>query len=164
MADMAKVRFLIGIFIILYGTASIFAVGCKKQEPAKLTITIEGKELSDAHVYVDEKYVGRLTQTIITADGEIYIDGKLAARLHSHDSGHSTDAYTGCSDPILLASGKHTIVLQKSEAQPLKVVLKISSGYHLLTIIPEKGLVKWDQKTIQIDSSNTVVDTFEKNK
>ena len=164
MLDMVKVRFFIGILVILYGTVSIFAVGCKKQELAKLTITIEGKELSDAQIYADEKYVGSLTQTIIAADGGVYIDGKLAARLHSHDNGHSTDFYTGCSDPILLASGKHTIVLQKSDAQPLKVVLNISSGYHLLTIVPEKGLVKWDQKTIQIDSSNTVVDTFEKNK
>lgn len=161
---MVKVLFFIGILIILYGTASIFAVGCKKQEPAKLTITIEGKELSDAHVYVDEKHVGSLTQTIIAADGGVYIDGKLAARLHSLDTGHSADTYTGCSDPILLASGKHTIVLRKSDAQPLKVVLNITSSYHLLIIVPEKGLVKWDQKTIQIDSTNTVVDTFEKNK
>lgn len=161
---MVRVRFLIGVLIILYGTASIFAVGCKKQEPAKLTITIEGKELSNAQVYVDEKYVGSLTQTIIAADGGVYIDGKLAARLNSHDSGHSADTYTGCSDPILLASGKHTIILQKDEVQPLKAVLNISSGYHLLTIVPEKGLVKWDQKTIQIDFSNTVVDTFAKNK
>lgn len=164
MANMVRVRFLIGVFIILYGTASIFVVGCKKQEPAKLTIMIEGKELSDAQVYIDEKYVGSLTQTIIAADGGVYIDGKLAARLHSHDSGHSTDTYTGCSDLVLLASGKHTIVLQKIEVQPLKAVLNISSGYHLLTIVPEKGLAKWDQKTIQIDSSNTVVDTLEKNK
>ncbi len=46
--------------------------GCKKQELAKLTITIEGKELSDAQIYADEKYVGSLTQTIIAADGGIY--------------------------------------------------------------------------------------------
>lgn len=161
---MSTKKFIIILLFILCGTAIILITGCKKQEPARLTIAVEGRELSDALLIIDDKQIGSLTQTIIAADGGVYIDGKLAARLHSHDNGHPTGFYTGCSDPILLASGKHTIVLQKSDAQPLKVVLDISSGYHLLTIVPEKRLIKWDHKTIQIDSANTVVDTFEKNK
>jgi len=164
MTDMVNVRFFIGIFIILYGTATIFAVGCNKQESAKLTITIESKELSDAHVYIDGKYVGNLVQTIMTADGKIYINGNLAARLHHQESVQGSDTYTGSLDSLQLDARKYTITLQKGNAQPLTIILNITPGYHLLAIFPEKGLVRWDQKTIPIDSTNTVTQSPEKNK
>lgn len=160
---MTTVRFFIGILIILSGTATIFAVGCKKQEPAKLTITIESKELSDAHVYVDEKYSGSFIQTIMAADGKLYINGNLVARLLHQDSVHSSDTYTGSFDSLQLDAGKHSITLRKANVKPLTIILNITSGYHLLTIYPEKGLVKWDQKIIPIDSTNTATVSSEKN-
>jgi len=154
---MARKRFIIVFLYIFLGTVIILFGGCKKQESARLTITVEGRELSDAHLFIDDKQVGSLTQTVILPDGKVYIDGKLAAKLHPQDSSHVSDTYTGCSDPILLSSGNHTITLQKGEVQPLKIAANIPSGYHLLTVLPEKGLVIWNNTSFQIGPSNSVI-------
>jgi len=154
---MVRRRFIIVFLYIFLGTVIILFGGCKKQESARLTITVEGRELSDAHLFIDDKQVGSLTQTVILPDGKVYIDGKLAAKLHRQDNSHAPDTYTGCSDPIHLPSGKHIITLQKIEDQPLKIAVNIPSGYHLLTVLPEKGLVKWDNTSFQIGPSNSVI-------
>jgi len=161
---MMQARLFICILIILYGTATISFVGCAQQESAKLAISVEGRELSDAQIYIDEKYFGSLTQTVILPDGKVYINSKLATKLHDQDSGNASDTYTGCSDPILLASGKHTITLQKSEARPLKIAVNIPSGYHLLTVLPEKNLVKWNNTSLQIGPEKSVTIASEKTK
>ena len=159
-----QARLFICILIILYGTATISFVGCAQQESAKLAISVEGRELSDAQIYIDEKYFGSLTQTVILPDGKVYINSKLATKLHDQDSGNASDTYTGCSEPILLASGKHTITLQKSEARPLKIAVNIPSGYHLLTVLPEKNLVKWNNTSLQIGPEKSVTIASEKTK
>lgn len=161
---MVKRKIIIFFLYIFCGTLIILIGGCKKQEPARLTITVEGRELSDAHLFIDDKQVGSLTQTIIAADGMVYVNGKFTARMHHQDNNKGLDIYAGCSDPIHLNAGKHTIILQKNEIQPLKVVVSVQPGYHLLTILSEKALVKWGQKTIPIDSTNTVTISSEKNK
>jgi hypothetical protein len=161
---MMQARLFICILIILYGAATISFVGCTQQESAKLTISVEGKELSDAHIYIDEKYFGTLMQTAILSDGKVYIDGKLAAKLHYQDSDKTPDTHAGCSDPIHLPSGKHTITLQKNENQPLKIAVNIPSGYHLLTVLPEKNLVKWNNTSLQIGPEKTVTIASENTK
>ena len=162
---MMKRKLIIVFLYIFCGTLLIIHfTGCKKQESAKLTIAVEGRELSDAHLFIDDKQVGSLTQTIIAADGMVYVNGKFTARMHNQDNNQGLDIYAGCSDPIHLNAGKHTIILQKNKIQPLKVVVSVQPGYHLLTILPEKALVKWGQKTIPIDSTNTVTISSEKNK
>jgi len=161
---MARRRFIIGFLFIFLGTVIILFGGCKKQESARLIITVEGRELSDAHLFIDDKQVGSLTQTVILPDGKVYINSKLATKLHDQDSGNASDTYTGCSEPILLASGKHTITLQKSEARPLKIAVNIPSGYHLLTVLPEKNLVKWNNTSLQIGPEKSVTIASEKTK
>lgn len=125
---------------------------------------MEGRELSDAHLFIDNKQVGNLTQTIISADGKVSINGKLAARLHPQDSSSASDTYTGCSDSIHLPSGKHTITLQEGDVQPVNIAVYIPPGYHLLTVLPEKGLVKWDNTSFQIVRDKTVTIASEKTK
>jgi hypothetical protein len=61
---MMRTRIFIFIFIILCGTITNLCGGCKPQEPSKLTIVIEGKELSDAEIFIDEKPAGRLTKQL----------------------------------------------------------------------------------------------------
>jgi hypothetical protein len=161
---MVRKSFIIVFLYIFCGTVIILFGGCKKQESAKLTITVDGRELSDAHLFIDDKQVGSLTQTIISADGKVFIDGKLAARLHPQGSSHEPDTYTGCSDPIHLPSGKHTITLQKNEDQPLKIAVNIPPGYHLLTVLPDKNLVKWNNTSLQIGPEKTVTIASEKTK
>jgi hypothetical protein len=90
---MMRTRIFIFIFIILCGTIANLCGGCKKQETAKLTIVVEGRELSDAEVIVDEKPVGRLTQTIIRVDGKIFINGRLAAKMPNQNYVRDGDTY-----------------------------------------------------------------------
>lgn len=136
--------------------------GCKKQETAKLTIVVEGRELSDAEVIVDEKLVSHLTQTIIGADGKIFINGALAAKMPYQNYVREGDTYSGCSDTLDITPGKHTVTIRKREAPPIQVVVNILPGHHLLTFLPEKDLVKWDNTSFQIGPGRTVTIASEK--
>jgi hypothetical protein len=159
---MMRTRIFIFIFIILCGTITNLCGGCKKQETAKLTIVVEGRELSDAEVIVDEKLVSRLTQTIIRVDGKIFINGRLAAKMPNQNYVREGDTYSGCSDTLDITSGKHTVTIQKREAPPIQVVVSISPGHHLLTFLPEKDLVKWDNTSFQVGPGRTVTIASEK--
>jgi hypothetical protein len=161
---MMRTIIFIFIFIILCGTITNLCGGCKKQETAKLTIVIEGRELSDAEVIIDGKRAGRLTQTIIKADGKIFINGTLAAKMPNQNYVREGDEYSGCSDTLDLTSGGHTITLQKKEIHPLQVVVNISPGHHLLTFLPEKDLLNWDNMSSQVGPGRTVTITSEKTK
>jgi hypothetical protein len=153
---MMRTRIFIFIFIILCGTIMNLCGGCKKQETAKLTIVVEGRELSDAEVIIDEKPVSRLTQTIIRVDGKIFINGMLAATLPDRNNIREGDNYSGCSDTLDITSGKHTVTIRKREAPPIQVVVNISPGHHLLTFLPEKDLVKWDNTSFQVGPGRAV--------
>ena len=159
---MMRTRIFIFIFIILCGTITNLCGGCKKQETAKLTIVVEGRELSDAEVIIDEKPVSRLTQTIIRADGKIFINGTLAAKMPHRNNVREGDTYSGCSDTLDITSGKHTVTIRKRDAPPIQVVVNISPGHHLLTFLPEKDLVKWDNTSFQIGPGRTVTIASEK--
>jgi hypothetical protein len=151
-----RTRIFIFIFIILCGTIPNLCGGCKKQETAKLTIVVEGRELSDAEVIIDEKSVSRLTQTIRRAGGKIFINGTLAAKMPDRNNVREGDTYSGCSDTLYITSGKHTVTIRKREAPPIQVVVNILPGHHLLTFLPEKDLVKWDNTSFQVGLGRTV--------
>lgn len=144
------------IMFVLFGIVTILCGGCKKQEPAKLTISVEGKELSDAYILVDDRHAGSLTQTAIRSDGKIYINGVLAAKAPGEMSDQGINNYSGCSDTITLPSGKHSITLEKGEAKPLKLIVDISPGHHLMVYFSDKDLVKWDNKSFQVSPSRQV--------
>jgi hypothetical protein len=134
----------------MFGFMTILSGGCKTQEPAYLIIAVEGQELSDAEVVIDDKSVGVLTQTIITADGKIYIDGVLAARGHRDDNAKRNDRVSGCSSTFSLTSGKHAIILLGKKTQSLTVVAHIMPGHHMLTFFSDKNLITWNGKHISI--------------
>lgn len=157
-----KKQFIIASLFVALGIAALFIGGCRKSEPARLTIAVQGKDLSDADVFVDDKPLGRLTQTIITTDGKIYINGIFAASSRIVDNDRQADLYSGCSDSINLASGRHTITLSRGGSQPLNITVDISPGYHLLSYFPQKAQVTWDQTTAQVGSGSTVVIASEK--
>jgi len=156
MVDMIRATLCIFISIILCGIIMNLCGGCKRQEPSKLTIVVEGRELSDAEVIIDEKSAGRLTQTIIMPDGKIYIDGILVAKGHHQNHVRQGDTYSGCTGSLDLSSGKHTIILRKKEIQPLTFVVSTLPGHHLLTYFPEKDLVKWDNTSFQVGPGRKV--------
>ena len=159
---MTKSAVYVFVSLILCGALTIFPGGCKQQEPAKLTIAVEGKELSDAQIFINEMLVGSLTQTIVMSDGKVYINGIIAAKLPHQKDNQGVDSYSGCSDAMHLPSGRHTITLRTDEVEPLKVIVNISPGHHLLTILPEKGMVKWDNTSLQIGPGRSVIIAPEK--
>ena len=60
----------------------LFAGGCKpKDNTARITFNVEGQEFSDAEISIDNKSAGRMEQTIIKPNGELYINGQLSATL-----------------------------------------------------------------------------------
>lgn len=159
---MTKSATYVFVSLVLCGALTIFIGGCKQQGTAKLTITVEGKELSDANIYIDEKQVGSLTQTVIRPDGKVYINGTFAATVPHQRDGQEIDVYSGCSDSLNLTPERHTITLRKGEVEPLQVIVNISTGHHLLTFLPDRGLMKWDNVTFQVNPRNTVVIASEK--
>jgi hypothetical protein len=156
---MMRTPFSIVILVILLGTITILWGGCKPQEPANLTIVVEGRELSDAEIIIDEKSVGFLTQTVIMADGKIYINGVLAARGRRDENAEHNDSYSGCSSTFTLASGKHTITLRGKNAQPLTLVAHIMPGHNMLTYLPDKSSIKWNGKPFQVGPERKVTIT-----
>ena len=161
-----KKRKVLLILAVLANLLLILSGGCKPKEPARLTISVEGKEFSDSQISIDGTLAGRLTQTVTTRDGKIYIDGAFSGALPSMrrtvegkthtnqdseggispDQDRKEDGYFGCADTIILKPGDHTIVLQGRDGETLQIVTNISPGYHLLTYSADKQQVKWDNQ------------------
>jgi len=154
---MKKTRFFEFILAIMLGTMTILSGGCTTREPAQLIIVVEGQELSDAEVIIDEKSAGFLTQTILMADGKIFINGVLAARGHSNKNADKNDRYSGCSSTFPVTPGQHTIMLRGKNANPLAIVVSITPGHHMLTYLPNQNIIKWDSKAFQVGPGRRVV-------
>jgi hypothetical protein len=157
------------ILTVLANLVPVLFGGCKPKEPARLTISVEGKEFSDSQISIDGTLAGRLTQTVTTRDGKIYIDGALSGALPSmrrtvegktrtgqdseggvsQDQGREEDGYFGCADTIILKPGDHTIVLKGRDGETLQIVTNVSLGYHLLTYYADKQQVKWDNQMLK---------------
>ena len=167
---MTLLRKAVLILTVLANLVPVLFGGCKPKEPARLTISVEGKEFSDSQISIDGTLAGRLTQTVTTRDGKIYIDGALSGALPSMrrtvegethtnqdnseggispDQDRKEDGYFGCADNITLKPGDHTIVLQGRDGETLQIVTNISPGYHLLTYLADKQQVKWDNQILK---------------
>jgi len=157
------------ILVVLANLVPVLSGGCKPKEPARVTISVEGKEFSDSQISIDGTIAGRLTQTVTTRDGKIYIDGVFSGVLPSmrravegktrtiqdseggvsQDQGREEDGYFGCADTITLKPGDHTIVLKGRDGETLQIVTNISPGHHLLTYSADKQQLKWDNQILK---------------
>lgn len=147
--NMDKSRaFLFALVGILAGVVLIFAGGCKRPEPAKIIMNIDGKAFSDASILIDGKPVGRLTQTVITSDRKIYIDGVFSANLPPASEPVDGDTYAGCADSIIVSAGDHTISLQAPDGESLQILAAVSPGFHLLTYSSDEKMLKWDGEKV----------------
>ena len=158
MANMDKKRvFTIILCIVLAQAVLLFTGGCKsKEENAQITFNMEGQEFSDAEISIDGKSVGRMEQTIIKSNGELYINGQLSATLPpgSPQIGEE-DTYSGVLDSITLKPGNHTISLSSSEGKNLQITAVVSPGYHLVTYSSAQETIKWDNETVKAISRDT---------
>jgi hypothetical protein len=151
--------FTITLCIILAQTVLFFTEGCKsKEENARITFNVEGQEFSDAEISIDNKSAGRMEQTIIKSNGDLYINEQLVATLPpgSPQIGEE-DTYSGVLDSITLKPGDHTISLSSSEGKGLQIAAVVSSGYHLATYSSAQETIKWDNETVKVIPGTTVV-------
>lgn len=132
--------------------------GCKqKDRTAHITFNVEDQEFSDAEISIDGVSVGRMEQTLIKPNGELYINGQFTANLppKSPEIGKE-DIYSGVLDSIRLKSGKHTIAIVSQKGKQLQIEADVSPGYHLLTLFPAEGTIKWDKETIKAVPGTTI--------
>ncbi len=142
--------------VLLFGGFS--TSGCRKRDnTAVLTFNVEDREFSEAEVLIDETPLGRLEQTIIKTNGELYINGQLTATLppESPQVGKE-DTYSGVMDSVTIKSGKHSIVFSAPGGKRLDISADVSPGYHLLTLAPSDGTLKWDNTTVKAVPGTTV--------
>ena len=155
----SKRLFTIILCIVLAQAVLLFTEGCKsKEENAQITFNIEGQEFSDAEVSIDGKSVGRMEQTIIKTNGELYINGQLSATLPpgSPQIGQE-DTCSGILDSVTLKTGDHIIALSSSEGKNLQIKAVISPGYHLVTYSSAQETIKWDNETVKAIPGTTII-------
>jgi hypothetical protein len=155
----SKRLFTIIFCIVLAQAVLLFAEGCKsKEENARITFNIEGQEFSDAVVSIDGKSVGRMEQTIIKTNGELYINGQFSAMLPpgSPQIGQE-DTCSGILDSITLKAGDHVIALSSSEGKTLQIKAVVSPGYHLVNYSPAQETIRWDNETIKAIPGTTII-------
>lgn len=146
------VSLLILIYAILIGTG-----GCKpKDKTAHITFNVEGKEFSDAEVFIDNKSIGRLEQTLIKSNGELFINGQLTATLPSGSPQiGKEDTWSGVLDSITLNAGTHTITLS-SQGKNVQINASVTPGYHLMTYFSDEQKIKWDTETVTAPPGSTI--------
>jgi hypothetical protein len=159
MIDMNNKRvFTIVLCLVVAHAVLLFTGGCKsKEETARITFNAEGPEFSDAEISIDNKSAGRLEQTIIKSNGELYINGQLSTTLPPGSPQISEeDACSGVLDSIILKPGDHTITFTSSEGKSLQITAVVSPGYHLVIYSPAQETIKWNNKTVKAISGTPV--------
>ncbi len=150
--------FVVILYFVLAQAVLLLTGGCKQKiETARVTFNVEGRELSDADVSIDGKSTGRMEQTIIKPNGELYLNGQLSATLPpgSPQIGKE-DVCSGVLDSITLKPGDHDILLTSSEGKSLQIKAVVFPGYHLVTYSPARGTIKWDSETVNTTPGTTV--------
>jgi hypothetical protein len=144
-----KKRVIIILMIIAMHAVLIMTEGCKpKDKTACLTFNVEGEELSDAEVSIDNKPIGCLEQTVIKSNGELFINGQFSATLPPGSPliGEE-DIWSGVLDSVTLNTGTYTISLS-SKGKTLQINAFVSPGYHLMTYFPAEQKIKWDAEVV----------------
>ncbi|OPY79619.1 MAG: hypothetical protein A4E65_01788 [Syntrophorhabdus sp. PtaU1.Bin153] len=145
---MVRSRTFFVVLAVLAGAILMLTGGCKRSAPAKIILNVDGKTFSDASILIDGKPAGRLTQTVITADRKIYIDGVFSANLPPASQPVEGDTYSGCADSIIVGAGNHTISLQAPDGASLQILAAVSPGYHLLAYSSDEKTLKWDGEKV----------------
>jgi hypothetical protein len=158
MVDMYSQKvFTIILCLVLAQAVLLFTGGCTpKDNSARITFNVEGQEFSDAEISINGMPAGRMEQTIIKSNGELYVNGQLFATLPP-GSPHigKENICSGVLDSITLKAGNHTISLS-SEGKSLQITAVVSPGYHLVTYSSARGTIKWDNETVKAIPGTTV--------
>ncbi|MEN6616364.1 MAG: hypothetical protein ABFD12_07385, partial [Syntrophorhabdus sp.] len=98
---------------------------------------------------IDGKQAGKLIQTFIQPDGQLFIDGKYTVTLPAgHHDIPDADKYTGALDSLRLKAGQHTIILQGEEGTSLQVTVNLQSGLNTITYNSDDKILNWNDVKI----------------
>jgi hypothetical protein len=131
--------------------------GCKKPDPARLMVQVEGELFSDALLWIDGKQVGKLTKTLIKTDGQLFIDDVYRLTLPpGHKDIPSQDQCTGALDSLELKPGKYSILLQTEDGKSLQIDATLASGLNTITYDPDQQILKLNDAKMKAAPGSTV--------
>ena len=142
--------------VIIFGVLSIAIAlslagwGCKKPDPARIMVQIEGEAFSDALLFIDGKQVGKLVRTFITTDGKLFIDDIYTITLPSgHKDIPAEDKYTGALDSLQIKPGKYQIVLQAMDGRSLQINASLKPGMNIIDYHSDEQTIYWNNNKIK---------------
>ncbi len=145
------------ILILLSLIVAAAIAGCKKPEPARLMVQVEGQLFSDALLWIDGKQVGKLTKTEINTDGQLFIDNKYTVTLPpGHKDIPSQDQCTGALDSLELKPGKYVILLQTEEGKSLQINARLVSGLNTMVYYSDQQVLKLNDAKTKAAPGSTV--------
>ncbi len=131
------------IFTILSLVIILSITGCKKPEPARLMVQVEGELFSDALLSVNGKQAGKLTKTLIKADGQLFIDDIYTVTLPpGHKDIPEQDQYSGALDSLEIKSGTHTVLLQTQDGRTIQINASLKSGLNVIVYNSDQQILK----------------------
>lgn len=106
-------------------------------------VHVEGEPFSDALLWIDGKQVGKLTKTVIKADGQLFVDDKYVVTLPpDHKDIPAEDQCTGTLDSLEVKPGEYVILLQNEEGQSLQINASLASGLNTIIYNADRQIVK----------------------
>jgi hypothetical protein len=146
------------IIVIILSLIVIAAIaGCKKSEPARLMVEVEGEFFSDALLFIDGKQVGKLTKTLIRADGQMFIDDIYRVTLPpEHKDVPSQDQCSGALDSLEMRSGKYALLLQNEEGKSLQINATLKPGLNVIVYNADQHVIKLNDVKMNAAPGTTV--------
>ena len=131
--------------------------GCKKPEPARLVVQVEGELFSDALLSINGKQVGKLTKTLIKADGQLFIDDAYTATLPpGHRDIPEQDQCSGTLDSLEIKSGTYTILLQTEDGKSLQINASLKPGLNIIDYNSDEQVLKGNDAKMKAAPGSTV--------
>ena len=131
--------------------------GCKKPEPARLMVQVEGALFSNALLSIDGKQVGKLTKTLITANGKLFIDDIYTITLPpGHKDIPLQDQYSGNLDSLEVKSGKYTIILRTEDGRSLQINASLRSGLNVIVYNSDRQVLRLNDAKMNAAPDSTV--------
>lgn len=152
-------RFIRNAAIIVVCISLILPIAqCKKKsDPARFLINVDGKLFSDAMVIINGKQAGKMMQTLIQPDGQLFIDGQYTATLPAGHHDIPDDArYSGALDSVRLEPGQHTIILRDDDGHSLQVTVRCLSGLHTITYNSDTHILNWNSLKVSALAGETI--------